>query len=125
MSLGKKIISLRQQKNWKQRDLAARLGVTARQLVRWELDQVRPRPNTIELLAQTLGVSAEELIAEAPVTSLEQVEDLELRELLRHVPDLDQPRLEALKLVLRDIISCHQFTRFSSPPKPRIAAQAS
>ena len=120
MSFGKKIVSLRKQKNWKQKDLADRLGITARQLVRWELDQVRPRPKSIEQLATALGVPMEELTSEPAPASLEKVEDSELRELLSYIPELDPYRLEGLKRVLRDIVTCHQFDRFR--PRPTQAA---
>jgi transcriptional regulator with XRE-family HTH domain len=116
MSLGKKIIALRKQKNWKQKDLADRLGITARQLVRWELDQVHPRPKAIEQLAHILGVQVEDLtVGTAP--SDKHIEDRELQQLLSYIPELDAYRLEGLKRVLRDIVTCHQFDRFRSIPQ--------
>jgi len=114
MSLGQRIVALRKQKNWKQKDLAEQLGITARQLVRWELDQVHPRPKSVEDLARVLEVSIPELLVEPSGNGLDQIEDSELRELLGYVPELDAHRQQALKLVLRDIISCHQFTRFNT-----------
>ena len=112
MTLGQKIISLRKQKNWKQKDLAEKLGITARQLVRWELDQVHPRPNTIEQLAKVLGVAVEDLtMGSMPSTPL-NVQDEELRELLSCIPEFDAYRLEGLKRILRDMVTCHQFDRF-------------
>ena len=114
MSLGQKIVALRKQKNWKQKDLAQKLQITPRQLVRWELDQVRPRQRAMESLAETLGIPVQELTTEDEPNALEKVQDSELRELLNYVPELDASRQEALKMVLRDIISCHQFSRFHS-----------
>lgn len=112
MSFGQRIVVLRKQKNWKQKDLAERLNITPRQLVRWELDQVMPRPKSIEELARVLEISVHELTAEPPANTLDKVQDEELRELLGYVPELDASRQEALKMVLRDIIACHQFSRF-------------
>ena len=119
MSLGQRIVSLRKQKNWKQKDLAEKLKITPRQLVRWELDQVVPRPKTIEELAQILEVSVQELTVEPEPNTLERLQDEELRELLGYVPELDPSRQEALKMVLRDIIACHQFSRFHHNPQRR------
>ena len=116
MSLGKKIVALRKQKNWKQKDLADRLGITARQLVRWELDQVHPRPKTIDQLAQVLGVQVEDLTT-GTVASSRTIEDSELQQLLSYIPELDPYRLEGLKRVLRDIVTCHQFDRFRTLPQ--------
>jgi transcriptional regulator with XRE-family HTH domain len=113
MSLGQKIVRMRKQKNLQQKDLADRLGITARQLVRWERDQVRPRPKAIEQLAEFLGVTIGELTAEPGPDSLDRVEDPELRELLSYIPELDPDRLEALKKLLKDVITCHQFSRFN------------
>ena len=80
--------------------------------MRWELDQVVPRPKSIEELANALGVAVQELITEPSSSTLDRLEDEELRELLGYVPELDPSRQEALKMVLRDIIACHQFSRF-------------
>jgi transcriptional regulator with XRE-family HTH domain len=111
MSLGQKIVHLRKQKNWKQRDLAEHLGVSQRQLVKWELNQVEPRPSSIALLAEVLETTPEELLA-VPNSNVAKIEDQELRELLDYIPKLDPQRLEALKLMLKDMIACDQFTRF-------------
>ena len=112
MTLGQKIVNLRKQKNWKQKDLAEQLGITARQLVRWELDQVHPRPNTIEQLAKVLGVTVEDLTMGSRSSAPPSVEDEELRDLLKCIPEFDAYRLEGLKRVLRDMVTCHQFDRF-------------
>ena len=110
--LGQRIIQLRKRRNWNQKELAERLGISARQLVRWERNQVEPRPKSIKLLAEVLEVTPEELAASPAENRLDDIEDEELKELLSYVPDLDAKRLEALKMMLRDFITCHQFNRF-------------
>jgi transcriptional regulator with XRE-family HTH domain len=112
MSLGRKIVHLRKQKNWNQRELAEQLGVSQRQLVKWELNQVDPRPSSIALLAEVLDTTPEELVGAPSTTATTKLEDEELRELLDYIPKLDPQRLEALKLMLKDMIACDQFTRF-------------
>lgn len=112
MSLGRKIVHLRKQKNWNQRELAEHLGVSQRQLVKWELNQVDPRPSSIALLAEVLDTTPEELVGAPSATTTVKFEDEELRELLDYIPKLDPQRLEALKLMLKDMIACDQFTRF-------------
>jgi transcriptional regulator with XRE-family HTH domain len=114
MSIGQRIVHLRKQKNWSQRDLAEKLGISARQLVRWELNQVEPRPKSIESLAEVLGTTPEELVT-APVSlGTKKIEDEELQELLDYIPELEPRRLDALKMMLKDIITCDQFNRFRS-----------
>ena len=65
MSLGKTIVRLRMQKAMKQKDLVNALGVQQRMVTRWENDEALPRPKTIEKIARVLGVTPEELLAEA------------------------------------------------------------
>ena len=111
MSIGQRIIQLRKQKNWNQKELAERLGISARQLVRWELDQVEPRPKSIEKVASVLGVTPEELVSSPKEIGVEGLEDEELKELLQYIPELDTERKEALKMMLRDFVTVHQFNR--------------
>ena len=114
MAIGQRIIQLRKQKNWNQKELAERLGISARQLVRWELDQVEPRPRSIEKVAEVLGVTAEEIVSSPAESGIQELEDQELKELLEYIPELDPNRLEALKMMLRDFVTVHQFNRFNN-----------
>lgn len=114
MSLGQRIVKLRQIKNWKQGELAQKLGVTQRQLLRWEKDEVRPRPGAIQELARTFEVSIEELTSEAPPSGALRLQDEELVELLGYVPQLEPGRLDTLKNVLRDMITCQQIARLTN-----------
>jgi len=114
VAIGQRIIQLRKQKNWNQKELAERLSISPRQLVRWELDQVEPRTKSIEKVAEVLGVEPEELVSGSADSGFENVEDEELRELLGYIPELDLKRLEALKMMLRDFVTVHQFNHFSN-----------
>ena len=103
MSLGKTIVRLRMQKTWKQKDLAEKLGVNQRQLVRWEHDQARPRLKALQRMAELFNVPIEELsesASPAPIT-----DDPELQELLGHIPSLEPKQLEALKTILSDMVT--------------------
>jgi len=114
MSLGSRIVSLRRQKNWKQVELAEKLGVAQRQLVRWENDQSRPRAPALKTIAKALDTTVEALISEPSPQSLERIEDPELRELLGCIPDFAKSKLDALKVLLRDMVTSHQVTRVTS-----------
>jgi len=114
VEIGQRIVQLRKQKNWSQKKLAERLGISARQLVRWELDQVEPRPKSIEKVAEALEVTPEELVSSSVESRFENVEDEELRELLEYIPELDPNRIEALKMMLRDFVTVHQFNRLAN-----------
>ena len=112
MTLGKRILRLRKQKNWNQKQLSDKLEIASRQLVRWENDQARPRPKALEQMAKVFGVQLEELITEPAPTA--DVDDPELQDLLGQISELSPLKLEALKTVLRDMITCEQITRVTS-----------
>lgn len=113
VSLGRQIVKLRMQKQWKQKDLAAKLGINQRHLVRWELDQAKPRPKGMKLLAEVLEVTVEELVEEAERSPLSRIEDPELKELVENIPSLNESKQAALKIVLRDMLTCQQIQRFN------------
>ena len=114
MSLGARIASHRKKKNLKQIDLARILGLGQRQLVRWENDQSYPRPKALEALAKALDTTVEELATEPPPQSLDQLADPELRELLAQIPEFSEQKLQALKVLLRDMVTSHQVTRVTT-----------
>jgi len=113
VSLGRQIVKLRMQKQWKQKDLAEKLGIDQRHLVRWEHDQAKPRAKGLRRLAEVLEVSVEELTQEAERNPLSRIEDPELKELVENIPLLNDAKQAALKTVLRDMLTCQQITRFS------------
>ncbi len=113
MSLGQQIVKLRMQKQWKQKDLAERLGVDPRHLVRWEHDRAKPRPKALEKLAATLEVTVAELMEEAERNPLSRIEDDELRDLVENIPSLSESKQTALKTVLRDMLTCQNIQRFN------------
>ena len=113
MSLGRQIVKLRMQKQWKQKDPVAKLGINRRHLVRWELDQAKPRPKGMKLLAEVLGVTVEELVEEAERSPLSRIEDPELKELVENIPSLNASKQAARKRGLRDMLTCQQIQRFN------------
>lgn len=56
-TLGDRLAAAREQAGLTQPELAARLGVRATTLARWEDDQDEPRANRLQMLAGMLGVS--------------------------------------------------------------------
>ena len=112
MSLGSKIAKLRKQKNLKQVELAKLLDIGHRQLVRWENDQSRPRPLALENLAKILGASIDDLTVEpAELKSIDQLPDQELRSLLAYLPEFNEQKIGALKVLLRDMVTSHKITQ--------------
>lgn len=61
-TLGKLIADTRKQQGMTQLDLAQKVGVTDKAVSKWERDLSCPDINTLPLLAETLGLSVEELL---------------------------------------------------------------
>ena len=61
-TLGKRIAALRREKELKQDELAAKLGVSPQAVSKWENDQTCPDISILPLLAKILGVSVDELL---------------------------------------------------------------
>lgn len=106
MSLGANIIRLRKQRGWKQKDLAEKLGVHVRNLVRWEHDEARPRAQALQRIAEVLEVSLEELQGEEPAPHWAlAVQDKEWQELLAQFGYLDPQQRDTLKSVFVDMLT--------------------
>ena len=75
------ISELRKQHGMTQLELAEKMGVTDKAVSKWERDLSCPDINSLPTLAETLGVSVEELMqvkkeAEAPVSKVSEILDL-------------------------------------------------
>lgn len=73
-TLGTRIAALRREKEWKQDELAEKLGVSPQAVSKWENDQTCPDISLLSLLAKILGVSVDELLTgkkeEAPAVRM-------------------------------------------------------
>jgi transcriptional regulator with XRE-family HTH domain len=63
MTIGKRIATLRREKNLKQDDLAQMLEVSPQAVSKWENDQTCPDIGLLPKLAKILGVSVDELLS--------------------------------------------------------------
>jgi transcriptional regulator with XRE-family HTH domain len=66
MSIGTRIIQLRNQKGMTQEQLSGRTGLAASYLSRIENRHIEPRPNTLRRIAVALGVPVSEIFQERP-----------------------------------------------------------
>ncbi len=64
MSIGTRIIQVRNQKNMSQRQLSERSGIASSYLSRVENRRVEPQPKTLRRIAEALGVPISELFGE-------------------------------------------------------------
>lgn len=73
-TMGQTIAQLRKENNMTQLELAEKMGVTDKAVSKWERDLSCPDVNSIPKLAQTLGVSVEELLQAKSKESKEETE---------------------------------------------------
>jgi transcriptional regulator with XRE-family HTH domain len=66
MSIGTRIIQIRNQKNMTQRELSERCGIAGSYLSRIENRRLEAGPKTLSKIADALGVSLSELFQESP-----------------------------------------------------------
>ena len=116
MTIGEKIARLRRERNWTQRELADKAGITQNQVSRIEKGKSRPRASTLETFAEALGVSIEDLESnpifeeENPVAKMAQ-EDPEMASLFAQISLLSPKQKEAVRVTLRSMISYQKVRR--------------
>lgn len=77
MRLGKNLEKLRKQHNWKQKEVAAKLGVESSRYCRWETGAIVPGVDIIIDCAQLYGVSLDDLCG-YKLTSGKQLSNVEV-----------------------------------------------
>lgn len=109
MSLGKAISEFRKRKQYRQSDLAEKLGIHQTLVARWENNKTRPRRKTLERLAEALDVPVQSLLASGFERLPEALDDPELTDMLQSLPRLSQPQRDALKTFLRDMLKLSEL----------------
>ena len=110
MTFGQAVSKLRKERKLKQSELAQKLGVTQSMVAKWEGEQARPRQQTLEQLAKVLGVSQEDLLKfGTEQTLLEAQAKPALRELLTQLPQLAEDQIDALRVIVRDMMMRSQM----------------
>lgn len=109
MSLAHLIAQKRKEKGLTQSELAQLLGVNQSIIARWESGQVKPRPKMFEQLSEALETSIDELAREeADGPALAQSRPA-LKELLLQLPQLADYQIEALRVVVSDMLTRGQM----------------
>ena len=109
MSLGEEIEQRRKARNLKQSDLASQLGVHQSIVARWESNQVRPRPRSLERLALALGTTVEELTQTEKEVQAAVASRPVLQDVMQQLPKLSDHQLEALRVVITDMATRSQM----------------
>ena len=107
MDLGANIAELRKAQELTQRELAEKLSVSQSHLARWETNKLQPRKKALEELAEALNVTVDEIVSGGSrnLENAINVQDKELLQLLRELQYLSEKEVEALKTVMRGLLS--------------------
>lgn len=99
-SFGHRLARLRKAAGYTQRQLAPKIGISQRMLAYYEKQTDRPPATLVPVLAQVLGVSADELLGIKPLKSEDNPTDPRLRRRLKKLEQLPpKERGEVIKLI--------------------------
>lgn len=104
VTIGEKIRSLRKARGWSQGELAEKLGVKPQNISRYEKGHVQPRESTLAVFAEVFELPLSELTNVAAPMEVQNI-DPELAEYVRAIPSLDPKEQEAVKCVLKALVT--------------------
>lgn len=103
-NFAQRLKELRTKRNLTQTRLAELMGISPRVYSRWETGDVTPHFDTIVRLADTLGVTLDELAGRKDVTAEAKIRNPELNRLYRKVDQLSDEDQKALVIVLDSLV---------------------
>lgn len=103
-NLAQRLKELRTKRNLTQTRLAELMGISPRVYSRWETGDVTPHFDTIVRLADTLGVTLDELAGRKNVTAEAKIRNPELNRLYGKVDQLSDEDQKALVIVLDSLV---------------------
>ena len=110
MTVGDKIRQLRKERGWSQSDLAGKLGVKPQNISRYEQNRVQPRESTLKIFAEVFELPLEEFQSLASTVDIPDL-DPEMANYIREIPTLSAKDQEAVKLVLKALITAKKAQR--------------
>ena len=103
-NVAQRLRELRTKRNLTQTRLAELMGISPRVYSRWETGDVTPHFDTIVRLADTLGVTLDELAGRKDVTAETKIRNPELNRLYGKVDQLSDEDQKALVIVLDSLV---------------------
>ena len=110
-NFAQRLKELRTSRNLTQTRLAELLDISPRVYSRWETGDVTPHFDTIVRLADTLGVSLDELAGRKDVASETAIRNPELNRLYKKVDQLSDEDQKALVIVLDSLVKRSRVSR--------------
>lgn len=107
MRLNENIRNLRQRKNLKQKELAELAGVSRVMLGKYERGQASPSTETLQKLAEILGVTIGYLLSGENGETANDFKDETLKNYLKEIDQLSEEEKEHVKFFLDAVIVKH------------------
>jgi transcriptional regulator with XRE-family HTH domain len=119
MSLAKKIVQLRKERNLTQKELASIVGVHFSHMSRYERGISLPSVDVVKKLAQIFHVSADYLLfEESPVMVPADITDQELLQQFERISRLSEREKSAVKTILEALILKHHLEEMLGVKQP-------
>ncbi len=116
MPFGKNLSRFRREKGMTQEELVKKSGVAISQIRRYEADKSSPTLGVVTRLAQSLGVSLDELVFDkATGIAAGKLMDRELLEQFEMISTLEEEERQAVKRILEGVIVKHQVEKMMRP----------
>lgn len=104
MRVGQKIKVLRKDRGWSQGELADKVGIKAQNISRYEKGHVSPRESTLAIFAEAFDVPLSEFTESLTPPEMPTM-DPEIAEYVRAIPTLSPKDQEAVKCILRALVT--------------------
>jgi transcriptional regulator with XRE-family HTH domain len=110
MSLAKKLVELRKERNLTQKELAKSIGVHFSHMSRYERGISLPSIDVVKKIAQVFNVSTDYLLLDDAQAIVEtKIPDVELLRLFQDISHMSEQERAAIKIVLEGMVVKHQF----------------
>jgi transcriptional regulator with XRE-family HTH domain len=110
MSLAKKLVDLRKERNLTQKELAKSIGVHFSHMSRYERGISLPSIEVVKKIAQVFNVSTDYLLLDDAQAILEtKIPDVELLQLFKTISHLSEQERAAIKIVLEGMVVKYQI----------------
>lgn len=90
LSLGERIAYFRKIKDWKQKDLAEKIGVYPAHLSKWEKGHLKPSADVLAKVAEALELTVDELVSGQPAVELQDPQLLRSFQKAQGLPQEDK-----------------------------------
>ena len=104
VTIGEKIRALRKERGWSQGELGEKTGIKAQNICKYEKNKTTPRETTLRVFAEVFQLPISEftqLVVPIDIPDL----DPEIAEYVRAIPTLSAKDQEAVKCVLRALVT--------------------